>query len=172
MICRAHKVELPEACTVGKLMDRLASHFLEPRCLQPTFLCHHPLAVSPLAKQLPHKQAGVVSAARFELFIAGKEICNAYTELNDPREQRLRFLQQAQARAEGDLEAQPLDNDFCEVLEYGLPPTAGWGIGIDRLCMLLSRSSHIREVQLFTVMKPEQDPLMETDLNKLRKLSP
>jgi lysyl-tRNA synthetase class II len=130
---------------------------------QPTFLVDHPHIMSPLAKHHPTKEG---MTARFELFVAGKEICNAYSELNDPTEQRARFQAQAEARKLGDGEAQVADEPFCESLEYGLPPTAGWGIGIERLVMLLSRTHHIRDVQLFSVVK---DRKSTTDTEKPRQ---
>merc|ERR1711915_790926 len=92
---------------------------------------------------------------RFELFVAKKEICNAYTELNDPLDQRARFAQQAQDKAAGDDEAQMIDENFCTALEYGLPPTGGWGMGIDRLTMFLTNSHNIKEVLFFPAMKPD-----------------
>ena len=161
--------------TYARLLDHLASHFLESECVQPTFLCDHPIGISPLAKRhrdnvgkggkekptewfkigsqkLTNLQPRVTE--RFELFIARKEFCNAYSELNDPVDQRWRFLQQQRDRTEmGDIEAQETDEVFCKALEYGLPPTGGWGLGIDRLVMLLTNSRQIRDVLLFPTMK-------------------
>src|SRR3990172_4325012 len=127
----------------GKLLDQVASAFVEPRLVQPTFLLDYPVEVSPLAKRKPDDPRYV---ERFEPFAGGFEFGNAYTELNDPREQRERFALQARLRAAGDEEAELLDEDFLTALEHGMPPTGGLGIGIDRLVMLLSGRRSIREV--------------------------
>jgi lysyl-tRNA synthetase class 2 len=127
----------------------------EARCIQPTFITDFPAELSPLAKARPDDPRYV---QRFELYIAGMEVANAYTELNDPREQRRRFEVQVAARDAGDEEAQHLDEDFLRALEYGLPPTAGEGIGIDRLVMLLTDSASIRDVILFPLLRPEGRP--------------
>ncbi|KAL3915376.1 MAG: hypothetical protein SGPRY_007243 [Prymnesium sp.] len=124
---------------------------LESKCLNPTFICDHPKIMSPLAKD--HRDSPGLTE-RFELFANYHEMCNAYTELNDPVEQRTRFQAQAKDKDAGDDEAMFVDEDFCKSLEYGLPPTAGWGMGIDRLTMLLTDSNSIREVLLFPAMKP------------------
>src|SRR5439155_25038656 len=108
--------------------------FIEPLCVNPTFICHHPLIMSPLAKI---HQIYPQLTERFELFIDGMEYCNSYTELNNPVDQRHRFMKQVADKQKGDDEAQEMDEDFCRSLEYGLPPTAGWGAGLDRLTMLL-----------------------------------
>jgi len=136
----------------AKLLMALFEALGEGRCLQPTFITDFPAELSPLAKARPDDARYV---QRFELYIAGMEIANAYTELNDPREQRRRFEAQARAREAGDLEAQYVDEDFLRALEYGLPPTAGEGIGIDRLVMLLTDAPSIRDVILFPLMRPE-----------------
>ena len=120
---------------------QLVGHFLEEQCINPTFICDHPEVMSPLAKG-HRSEPGLTE--RFELFIMKKEVCNAYSELNDPFVQRERFEQQAKDREAGDDEAQVIDEDFCTALEYGLPPTAGWGLGIDRLAMLLTDSNNIK----------------------------
>ena len=125
--------------------------FLESKCLNPTFITEHPKIMSPLAKDHRSKPG---LTERFELFAKYHEMCNAYTELNDPVEQRARFTAQAADKAAGDDEAMFVDEDFCRALEYGLPPTAGWGMGIDRLTMLLTDSNTIKEVLLFPAMKP------------------
>ncbi|KAI9488425.1 putative Lysyl-tRNA synthetase [Zychaea mexicana] len=151
--CRQHRVALSGPLTIPRILDKLISHFIEPECTQPTFLYSHPVALSPLAKGYTDDKGRAV-AARFELFVGGKEIVNAYEELNDPNEQRIRFEQQMQERQQGDIEAPLPDTAFCDALEYGLPPTAGWGMGIDRVVQILTGSSHIREVLAFPVMRP------------------
>ena len=137
--------------TTARLLDKLVGEFLESKCLNPTFICDHPQIMSPLAKWHRDKPG---LTERFELFANFHEMCNAYTELNDPVVQRSRFQGQAAAKDAGDDEAMFVDEDFCKALEYGLPPTAGWGMGIDRLCMLLTDSNSIREVLLFPAMRP------------------
>uniref|UniRef100_A0A7N8XGQ1 Lysine--tRNA ligase n=1 Tax=Mastacembelus armatus TaxID=205130 RepID=A0A7N8XGQ1_9TELE len=136
------------------LPTQLVGEFLEVTCINPTFICDHPQIMSPLAKW--HRSLKGLTE-RFELFVMKKEICNAYTELNDPIRQRELFEQQAQAKAEGDDEAMFIDETFCTALEYGLPPTAGWGMGIDRLTMFLTDSNNIKEVLLFPAMKPDDN---------------
>lgn len=117
--------------------------FVEPLCINPTFICDHPEVMSPLAK---YHRARPGLTERFELFVNGKELCNAYTELNNPFVQRQRFEQQAKDKAAGDDEAMFVDQDFLKAMEYGLPPTGGWGMGIDRLAMFLTDNISIREV--------------------------
>lgn len=142
---------LPQPHTPARLMDHLIGEFLEPECVQPTFLCGHPVVMSPLAKATPDDPG---TSARFELFVAGVELANAYSELNDPAEQRSRFASQAASASAGDAEAHVVDEPYCRALEVGLPPTGGWGMGVDRLVTLLTRTKHIREVLLFPIMKP------------------
>lgn len=151
-LCSKHKVECSAPRTNARLLDKLVGEFLETQCVSPTFITDHPLIMSPLAKD--HRLCPGLTE-RFELFVAGKELCNAYTELNDPFEQRKRFEQQAQDKDKGDDEAQLVDEEFVTALEYGLPPTAGWGLGIDRLTMFLTDAYNIKEVLLFPAMKPE-----------------
>merc|ERR1712061_260351 len=139
--------------TSARLMDKLIGEYLEEQCVSPAFICEHPIIMSPLAKYHRSK-AGVTE--RFEVFCCKKEICNAYTELNNPIVQADRFMQQAKDKAAGDDEAQDFDQDFVTALEYGLPPTGGWGLGIDRLTMFLSGNNNIKEVLLFPAMKPQQ----------------
>ncbi|GMF49259.1 unnamed protein product [Phytophthora fragariaefolia] len=140
-LCQRHNVECAKPHTCTRLVDKLIGHFVEPMCVNPTFLYNHPTCMSPLAKA-HREQQGVTE--RFELFVAGKELCNAYTELNDPFDQRRRFAAQQLDQQRGDSEAHGKDDEFCTALEYGLPPTGGFGIGIDRLVMLLSGKPHIR----------------------------
>jgi lysyl-tRNA synthetase class 2 len=136
----------------GKILTKIFETVAEPHLVQPTFVIDFPVEVSPLAKRkadAPHL------VQRFELFVGCREIANAFTELNDPEDQRARFEEQLAERAAGDDEAHPLDEDYLLALEYGLPPTAGCGIGIDRLVMLLTGATSIREVVLFPQMKPK-----------------
>lgn len=132
--------------TLNRLVDNLVGELVEPNCIQPTFLMNHPLIMSPLAK--PHRLDST-KTERFELFVNGKEICNAYTELNNPIVQKQMFDRIAKQKEGGDNEIPPADDNFVRALEFGLPPTAGWGIGIDRLTMILTNKDSIREVILF-----------------------
>ncbi|KAI7900281.1 lysyl-tRNA synthetase [Cokeromyces recurvatus] len=151
-LCETKKIKLSGPLTQPRILDKMISKFIEPHCVQPTFLYNHPLALSPLAKDAIDKKGRTV-AARFELFVAGKELVNAYEELNDPQEQRKRFKLRLQDRDTGDLEAPLPDTDFCDALEYALPPTAGWGMGIDRVVQLMTGMTHIREVLTFPIMR-------------------
>jgi len=153
-ICEQKKVDCPEPRTTARLLDKLVGDFVEPTCINPTFICDHPEIMSPLAKY--HRSLSG-QTERFELFVNTKELCNAYTELNNPHVQRERFEQQAGDKDRGDDEVQLIDEVFCTSLEYGLPPTAGFGLGIDRMCMFLSDSINIKEVILFPAMKPEEN---------------
>lgn len=150
-LCVKLDKEVPEPRTTARLFDRLVGDYLEDTFVNPTFLTDHPVMMSPLAKY--HRDDPQLTE-RFELFIDGKELMNAYTELNDPKVQRSRFMDQMSAKAQGDEEAQEHDESFCEALEYGLAPTAGWGMGIDRAAMILTNSENIKEVLLFPAMKP------------------
>jgi lysyl-tRNA synthetase class 2 len=136
----------------AKLLVELFEARVEAKLIQPTFITDFPAELSPLAKARTDDPR---YAQRFELYVAGLEVANAYSELNDPREQRRRLEAQAKARAAGDEEAHCMDDDFVRALEYGLPPTAGEGIGIDRLIMLLTDSPSIRDVILFPLLRPE-----------------
>jgi lysyl-tRNA synthetase class 2 len=140
------------ALSGGKLQDEIFKHFVEPSLVQPTFVIDYPKALSPLAKV--HRDDPSLTE-RFELFIQGREIANAFSELNDPDDQRRRFEDQAAQRAAGDEEAQQLDEDYIRALEYGMPPTGGMGLGVDRLVMLLAGQTSIRDVILFPLMRPE-----------------
>ncbi|KAI9333890.1 lysyl-tRNA synthetase [Pilaira anomala] len=153
-LCTKNGVECSAPRTNARMLDKLVGEYLEVDCISPTFITGHPQMMSPLAKK--HRdRAGLCE--RFELFVATKEVCNAYTELNDPFDQRERFAQQANDKAAGDDEAQLIDENFCQSLEYGLPPTGGWGMGIDRMAMFLTDSNNIKEVLLFPAMKPEEN---------------
>ena len=136
----------------GKLVDEVFKTYVEPTLVQPTFVLDYPVALSPLAKL---KRDDPTRVERWELFIQKREIANAFSELNDPEEQRRRFEQQARLRAAGDAEAQQLDEDYIRALEYGMPPTGGVGLGLDRLLMILSDQPHIRDVILFPLLRPE-----------------
>ncbi|XP_077231280.1 lysine--tRNA ligase, cytoplasmic-like [Tasmannia lanceolata] len=153
--CTKFDVKCPPPQTTTRLLDKLVGHFLEETCVNPTFIINHPEIMSPLAKWHRSKPG---LTERFELFVNKHEICNAYTELNDPVVQRERFAEQLKDRQSGDDEAMALDETFCTALEYGLPPTGGWGLGIDRLTMLLTDSQNIKEVLLFPAMKPQDEP--------------
>ena len=135
--------------TVGHVMNAFFEEFCEADLIQPTFVYSYPIEVSPLTK----KGKDPRYTERFELFVNGKELANAYTELNDPFDQKERFLNQLKAKELGDEEANEMDNDFIEALEYGMPPAGGIGMGIDRLVMLLTNQENIREVILFPMMK-------------------
>jgi len=147
-------LELEEGAGKGKIIDEIFGEFVEPKLIQPTFITDYPIEMSPLAKKHREKE-GLVE--RFECICNGKEIANAFSELNDPLDQRERFEEQVRLRNEGDEEAMTIDEDFLRALEYGMPPTAGLGIGIDRLAMIMTDSDSIRDVLFFPQMKPEQD---------------
>ena len=144
-------VEVEATWGVGKIINACFEEYVEDKLIQPTFITGHPKEISPLAKSNPENPE---ITDRFEAFIYGREICNGFTELNDPIDQRERFLKQVEERANGDEEANMMDEDFVTALEYGLPPTGGLGIGIDRLVMFLTNSSTIRDVLFFPTMKP------------------
>jgi lysyl-tRNA synthetase class 2 len=145
-------VAVEAGAPAGAVVNEIFGAKVEPDLQQPTFVYDYPKELSPLAKD--HRaEAGLVE--RFEGYVAGFEICNAFSELNDPLEQRRRFDQQAELRARGDDEAQPLDEDYLRALEYGMPPAAGLGVGIDRLTMIFTDSHSIRDVIFFPHMRPE-----------------
>ena len=136
--------------TKHKIVDELYSKICRPKIIQPTFIIHHPLNISPLAKQLAGQPE---KTARFQVIVGGMELINAFSELNDPQEQARRFEEQVEA---GDEEAQPYDQDFVEALEYGVPPAAGFGMGVDRLVALLTDAQSLREIILFPTMRPKE----------------
>ncbi len=159
-ICRQLGVPIDETMGRGKLIDEIFGEKVEDQLIQPTFITDYPIEMTPLAKK--HRtRDGLVE--RFELFVNGKEIANAYTELNDPIDQRERFEDQLKLAARGDEEAMALDEDFLRALEYGMPPTSGLGIGIDRLVMLLTDQHSIQEVLFFPQMRPERSGAEEEE---------
>jgi lysyl-tRNA synthetase class 2 len=151
-VCKQLGIGVEKSMGKGKLVDEIFSEKCEHHFIQPTFITDYPIEMSPLTKKHRSK-AGLVE--RFELMVNGKEIANAYTELNDPIDQRARFEDQIKLQERGDDEAMFIDHDFLRALEYGMPPTAGIGFGIDRLCMLLTNQPSIQDVLLFPMMRPE-----------------
>lgn len=150
---RARRIEAAGDASWGHLVDNLLSE-VEPTLIQPTFVHDYPIEISPLAKQKPDDPTHV---ERFELFIGGMEIGNAFTELNDPFEQEARFIQQGRAYAAGDAEAQPMDDDYLRAMRYGMPPNGGLGLGVDRLAMLFTDKRSIREVLLYPHLRPREE---------------
>jgi lysyl-tRNA synthetase class 2 len=151
---KAKGIAYEERHQKGDILNLFFDAFVEEHLIQPTFLTEHPVEISPLTKRKPDDPEHV---ERFELFINGWEMANAYSELNDPIDQRERFRHQEEQLAKGDEEANTTDEDFLNALEIGMPPTGGIGYGIDRLCMLLTDSAAIRDVLLFPTMKPSND---------------
>jgi lysyl-tRNA synthetase class 2 len=147
---KARGLELDNKLPAGKLVMDLFEHLHQEELVQPTFVVDFPIEVSPLARR---KNSDPNLADRFELYITGKEIANAFSELNDPDDQRLRFKAQVEAKARGAEETMDYDEDYVRALEIGMPPTAGEGVGIDRLCMILTNSPSIRDVILFPQMR-------------------
>lgn len=150
-IAKELNVAVEPSFGIGKIINACFEKYVEDKLIQPTFITGHPKEISPLAKSNPENPE---ITDRFEAYIYGREICNGFTELNDPIDQKERFLKQVEERANGDEEANMMDEDFVNALEYGLPPTGGLGIGIDRLVMFLTNSSTIRDVLFFPTMKP------------------
>ena len=141
----------------GTIIDHLMSNLVEPKLIEPTFIIDYPKVISPLAKEHQENRENLVE--RFELFIGGSEFANSFSELNDPVDQRRRFEEQARFKAEGDDEAQPIDMQFIEAMECGMPPTGGVGIGIDRLVMLLTENRWIKDVILFPILNQNSSNL-------------
>ncbi len=158
--CKSWGIEVDNTMGTGKLIDEIFGEKVEANLIQPTFIIDYPVEMSPLTKKHRSKP-GLVE--RFELFVNGKEIANAYSELNDPIDQRERFEEQLKLAERGDDEAMAMDEDFLRSLEYGMPPTAGIGIGIDRLTMLMTNQTSIQEVLFFPQMRPEKKSEMATD---------
>ncbi len=158
--CKSLNIDIDPTMGRGKLIDELFSEKVEANLIQPTYITDYPIEMTPLAKK-HRSSAGLVE--RFELFVMGKEIANAYTELNDPIDQKERFEDQLKLAARGDDEAMAMDDDFIRALEYGMPPTSGLGIGIDRLVMLMTNQSTIQEVLFFPQMRPEKKAKVTSD---------
>jgi lysyl-tRNA synthetase class 2 len=158
--CKQLGIEIDSSMGRGKLIDELFSEKVEANLIQPTYITDYPIEMTPLAKKHRSKE-GLVE--RFELFVNGKEIANAYSELNDPIDQKERFEDQLKLAARGDSEAMAMDEDFVRALEYGMPPTSGLGVGIDRLVMLMTNQSTIQEVLFFPQMRPEKKAKVTED---------
>lgn len=154
-ICKELKMEIDDTMGKGKLIDEIFGEFCEGTFIQPTFITDYPIEMSPLTKK--HRDNPALTE-RFELMVNGKELANAYSELNDPIDQEERFQDQLRLSEKGDDEAMFIDQDFLRALQYGMPPTSGIGIGIDRLVMLMTGQSYIQEVLLFPTMRPEKNP--------------
>ncbi|NNM24287.1 MAG: lysine--tRNA ligase [Flavobacteriaceae bacterium] len=162
-VCNSLEIEVDESFGVGKMIDEIFGEKCEHLYVQPTFIIDHPVEMSPLTKKHRSKEG---LTERFELMVAGKELANAYTELNDPIDQRERFEDQLKLSEKGDDEAMFIDQDFLRALEYGMPPTSGIGIGMDRLCMFMTNNESIQEVLFFPQMKPEQKKVAMTEEEK------
>ena len=159
-VCQKLGVETDDSMGKGKLIDEIFGAKCEGNYIQPTFITDYPIEMSPLTKR--HRNNPELTE-RFELMVNGKELCNAYSELNDPIDQRYRFEEQLRLSEKGDDEAMFIDNDFIRALEYGMPPTSGMGIGMDRLVMLMTGQSTIQEVLFFPQMRPEKSRKKDAD---------
>jgi lysyl-tRNA synthetase class 2 len=153
-VCIKNNIKVDETWNYGQMLDELMSKLVEPNLIQPTFIIDYPKAISPLAKV--HRNGNQNLVERYELFIGGAEFANSFSELNDPVDQRERLEAQAALKEKGDEEAQPLDEQFIQAMECGMPPTGGVGLGIDRLTMLLTENRWIKDVILFPAMRPEK----------------
>ena len=151
---RGHGLQVDPKATRGKLIETLLSNFLEPTLIQPTFLYDYPRDISPLAKGKPGDPQTV---ERFEGYVAGMELCNAFTELNDPLDQESRFLEMGRDYNTEDEELHPMDEDYLRAMRYGMPPSGGFGMGVDRLIMLLTNQPNIREVILFPHLRSREE---------------
>lgn len=155
-LCKEHQIEVVENPSKGQLIQALFEELVEEKLIQPTFITHHPVESTPLCKECREDHLKEHFIERFEPYIAGMEIANAYSELNDPIKQRYLLEEQAKKLRAGEKEAHPLDEDFLEAIDYGMPPTGGLGFGVDRMIMLLTDNPSIRDVILFPFMKPEK----------------
>ena len=151
LVCKENKIEISNKDNYSQLLEELMRKLVEPSLIQPVFVINHPREISPLAKT--HRSGEKKLVERFELFIGGAEFANSFSELNDPLDQRIRLENQVKLREEGDEEAQPIDDNFIEAMECGMPPTGGVGLGVDRLVMLLTDNRSIRDVLLFPAMR-------------------
>ena len=151
LVCKENNIETSNKENYGQLLDELMKKLVEPNLIQPVFVIDHPREISPLAKT--HRSGENKLVERFELFIGGAEFANSFSELNDPLDQRERLENQAKLKEQGDEEAQPIDDNFIEAMECGMPPTGGVGLGVDRLVMLLTNNRSIRDVLLFPAMR-------------------